>query len=179
MDQDSVFPLNTDFHSTELTNFNNDKWVAFGALVFSSEYHYRFMHIYLISAFQSIAVIFLLMAKLATISQWAAALLSSITRWSHLSLSFATLYLEPAISPWITGSFLEETIFRDHSLGVSTTNWHLPKALPTTEKQWCLPSAPTETEPCWLSIAPEGMHGWVRHSVLQGIWWDRSLDRCF
>ena len=179
MDQVSVFPLNTDFQSTELTNSNNDKWVVFGALAFSSEYHYRFMHIYLISVFQSIAVIFFLMPKLPTISQWAAALLSSITRWSHLSLSFAILYLEPAISPWITGSFQEETVFRAHNLSVSTTNWHLPKALPTIEKRWYLPSAPTETEPCWLSIAPKGMQGGVRQPVLQGIWWDRSLDRCF
>ena len=30
---------------------------------------------------------------------------------------------------------------------VSTTNWHLPRTLPTTEKQTRLPSASTETEP--------------------------------
>ena len=29
---------------------------------------------------------------------------------------------------------------------------------------------------CWLSTTPEGVQGGVRHSVLQGIWWDRSLD---
>ena len=30
---------------------------------------------------------------------------------------------------------------------MSTTNWHLPRALPTTEQQSCLPSASMETEP--------------------------------
>ena len=29
---------------------------------------------------------------------------------------------------------------------------------------------------CWLSTPPEGAQGGVRHSVLEGIWWDRSLD---
>ena len=29
---------------------------------------------------------------------------------------------------------------------------------------------------CWTSTIPEGVQGGVRHSVLQGIWWDRSLD---
>ena len=29
---------------------------------------------------------------------------------------------------------------------------------------------------CWPSITPEGLQGGVRPSVLQGIWWDRSLD---
>ena len=29
---------------------------------------------------------------------------------------------------------------------------------------------------CWPSTTPEGVQGEVRHSVLQGIWWDRSLD---
>ena len=32
-------------------------------------------------------------------------------------------------------------------LNVSTTNWHLPRALPTTEQQRHLPSASRETEP--------------------------------
>ena len=27
-----------------------------------------------------------------------------------------------------------------------------------------------------LSTTPEGVQGGVRHSVFQGIWWDRSLD---
>ena len=30
---------------------------------------------------------------------------------------------------------------------LSTTNWHLPRALPTTEQQRHLPAASTETEP--------------------------------
>ena len=29
---------------------------------------------------------------------------------------------------------------------------------------------------CWSSATPEGVQGGVRHSVLQGIWWDKSLD---
>ena len=29
---------------------------------------------------------------------------------------------------------------------------------------------------CWPSATPEGVQGGVRHSVLQGIWWDRALD---
>ena len=29
---------------------------------------------------------------------------------------------------------------------------------------------------CWPSTTPEGVQDGVRHSVLQGIWWDRSLD---
>ena len=29
---------------------------------------------------------------------------------------------------------------------------------------------------CWPSTTPEGVQGGGRHSVLQGIWWDRSLD---
>ena len=29
---------------------------------------------------------------------------------------------------------------------------------------------------CWPLPTPEGVQGGVRHSVLQGIWWDRSLD---
>ena len=29
---------------------------------------------------------------------------------------------------------------------------------------------------CWPSTTPEGVQGGVRHSVLQGIWWDMSLD---
>ena len=30
---------------------------------------------------------------------------------------------------------------------------------------------------CWPSASPEGVQGGVRPSVLQGIWWDSSLDR--
>ena len=29
---------------------------------------------------------------------------------------------------------------------------------------------------CWLSTPYEGVQGGVMHSVLQGIWWNRSLD---
>ena len=46
---------------------------------------------------------------------------------------------------------------------LSTTNWHLPRALPTTEQQRHLPAASTETEP-HAAIAvdlqqPRGMSG--------------------
>ena len=63
---------------------------------------------------------------------------------------------------------------------LSTTNWHLPRALPRTEQQRCLPSASWAWTPCcygcWPSTTPEGVQGGVRHSVLQRISWDRSLD---
>ena len=36
---------------------------------------------------------------------------------------------------------------REPYIIMSTTNWHLPRALPTTEQQSCLPSASMETEP--------------------------------
>ena len=29
---------------------------------------------------------------------------------------------------------------------------------------------------CWPTTTPEGVQGRVKHSVLQGIWWDRSLE---
>ena len=35
----------------------------------------------------------------------------------------------------------------DHRGAMSTTNWHLPRALPTTEQQRHLPSASMETKP--------------------------------
>ena len=35
----------------------------------------------------------------------------------------------------------------DRKGAMSTTNWHLPRALPMTEQQRHLPSASTETEP--------------------------------
>ena len=65
---------------------------------------------------------------------------------------------------------------------MSTTNWHLPRALPMTEQQRHLPSTSMEIEPraaiysCCLSTIPEGVQGEVRQSVLQGFWWDRNLD---
>ena len=63
---------------------------------------------------------------------------------------------------------------------ISTKKWHLPRTLPRTEQQRRLPSASMEIEPrcysCWPSTAPEGVQGGLRHSVLQGIWCDRSLD---
>ena len=63
----------------------------------------------------------------------------------------------------------------DPGLILSTTNWHLPRALPTTEQQRHLPSASMETEPHAAIAAdlqqPLRVQGGVRHSVLQGIWW--------
>ena len=35
----------------------------------------------------------------------------------------------------------------DHKGSISTTNWHLPRALPMTEQQRHLPSASMEIEP--------------------------------
>ena len=49
-----------------------------------------------------------------------------------------------------------------------------------TEQQRHLPPASKEIKTsaysCGPSTTPEGGQGGVRHSVLQGIWWDRSLD---
>ena len=61
---------------------------------------------------------------------------------------------------------------------VSTTNWHLPRALPKTEQQRHLNSSSAEIEPhaaiaIDLPTTPEGVQCEVR---LKGIWWDRSLD---
>ena len=63
---------------------------------------------------------------------------------------------------------------------VSTTNWHLPRALSTTEKQRHLPSAmeikPHAVIAVDLQQTLREFRVELRHSVLQGIWWDRSLD---
>ena len=49
-----------------------------------------------------------------------------------------------------------------------------------TEQQRHLPPASkkikTSAYSCGPSTNPEGGQGGVRHSVRQGIWWDRSLD---
>ena len=49
-----------------------------------------------------------------------------------------------------------------------------------TEQQRHLPPASKEIKTSAYSrgpsAAPEGGQGGVRHSVLQGFWWDRSLD---
>ena len=63
---------------------------------------------------------------------------------------------------------------------VSTTNWHLPRALWMTEQQRHLPSASMETEP-HAAIAVALQQSLREFRVvwgiwLQGIWWDRSLD---
>ena len=63
---------------------------------------------------------------------------------------------------------------------LSTTNWHLPRALPATEQQRHLPAASPETEP-HAAIAvdlqqPLRDGRGVRHAGLQGIWW--TLDSC-
>ena len=41
----------------------------------------------------------------------------------------------------------------DHKGALSTTNWHLPRALPMIEQQGHLPSASAETEPCAAAAA--------------------------
>ena len=62
---------------------------------------------------------------------------------------------------------------------VSTTNYLLPKSLPTTEQQGPLPYASVETEPCAAAGLQHPCRLWgsggVRHSVLQGIPWNWSL----
>ena len=61
----------------------------------------------------------------------------------------------------------------DHKGAMSTTNWHLPRALPVTEQQRRLPSASVEIEPLAATATdlqqPLRDQGGVRHSVLQGI----------
>ena len=68
-----------------------------------------------------------------------------------------------------------------HSFPVSTTNWHLPKALPVMEPQGicCLPlwRLNPVLHSCCPSTTPEGAQGGVRQSAPQGLWWDRSLGR--
>ena len=63
---------------------------------------------------------------------------------------------------------------------LSTANWHLPRALPTTLARAFAICLYRDWTPCcfscWPSTTPEGVQGGVRHSVLQRIWWDRSLD---
>ena len=48
---------------------------------------------------------------------------------------------------------------------VSTTNWHLPRALPISEQQRHFPSASMETEPHVLQLLtfnnPQGSSGWI------------------
>ena len=56
---------------------------------------------------------------------------------------------------------------------MSTTNWHLTRALPKTEQRGHLPSVSVEIEPCAaaavdLQCPPEGVQGGVRHSVESG-----------
>ena len=45
---------------------------------------------------------------------------------------------------WCSAFFMVQV---SHPYMMSTTNWHLPRALPTTEQQRCLPSASMEIEP--------------------------------
>ena len=68
----------------------------------------------------------------------------------------------------------------DHKESISTTNWHLPRALPMTEEQRHLPSASMEIEP-HAAITVDLQQSLrefrvERGTLLQGIWWDRSLD---
>ena len=67
----------------------------------------------------------------------------------------------------------------DHKGVMSTKNWHVPRALPMSEQQRRLPSASTETEP-HAAIADDLQQPLrefrVERGMLQGIWWDSSLD---
>ena len=63
-------------------------------------------------------------------------------------------------------------------LVLSTTNWHLPRAF---ARNWATAAWAFAASlcccSCRLSTLPAGVSGWrVRHSVLQGNWWNRSLD---
>ena len=61
---------------------------------------------------------------------------------------------------------------------LSTTNWHLPRACQwLSNKDICqLPLwRENPMQNCWPSATPVGAQGKVRHSVLQGVWWDRMF----
>ena len=67
---------------------------------------------------------------------------------------------------------------------VSATDWHLPRAFTshwtTTTRAFAI-CLDRDWTPCfysyWPSTTPGGVLGEVRHTVVQGIWWDRwSLD---
>ena len=62
---------------------------------------------------------------------------------------------------------------------VSATDWHLPRAFTshwtTTTRAFAICLCRCS---CWPSILPEANSGWrVRHSVLQGNWWNRSFSQ--
>ena len=63
-------------------------------------------------------------------------------------------------------------------LVLSTTNWHLPRAFASNRATATRAFAMCPCYcSCWPSTLPEGVSGWrVRHSVLQGNWWNRSVD---
>ena len=70
--------------------------------------------------------------------------------------------------------------------GLSTTNWHcqsIARDWTTARSAFAICLCRDWTLcccSCWPSVPPEGNAGWrVRHSVLQGNWWNRSLDRYF
>jgi len=100
---------------------------------------------------------------------------------SHYLVLCCLLLLWPSVFPSIRVFSNESAL---HIRWLSTTNWHLPRALPTIEQQMHLPSASTDKwgdwilccYSCWLSTIPEGVQSEVRHSMLQGIWWNRSLE---
>ena len=60
------------------------------------------------------------------------------------------------------------TLFKFSRL--STTNWHFPRALPMTEQQGHLQLPLQRLNPVLLQVS---IQGGLRHSVLQGIWWDK------
>ena len=60
-------------------------------------------------------------------------------------------------------------------LNVSTTNWHLPRALPRTEHQGHLPSDPMETDP-HVAIAVDLQHPLRDLRVERGALCSRKSD---
>ena len=60
---------------------------------------------------------------------------------------------------------------------MSTTNWHFPRALSTTEHQRQSPSASMETEPrAAIAVDPQQSLRQTEALCTPGIWWDRSLN---
>ena len=90
--------------------------------------------------------------------------------FEHLSVSWETQV--SCGLPWGQGLWLQQTC-ANYKLALTKSianNWTKAFAV-CLYRVWTLCCCS-----CWSSTTPEGVQGRVRHSVLQGIWWDRSLD---
>ena len=72
-------------------------------------------------------------------------------------------------------------VMTSHDFHISITNWHKSIANSWTTKAFAICPYGGWTPCCysfwpWPPTTPERVQGGVRHSVLQGIWWDRYLD---